>query len=291
MLVQIRTKNYSAKPLQHSINMPVRSIVRLGSLTSTKKAFPNSYDKKKIVEINTVEGIQTSRDKKLMKNAFLSFPFPIYQAKWYVPLEENKYKEIDYKGEEHELSIKNIFKGTSSVVVKRRWGFKGRGMKLIKNADEFQEFITNHDLTNYIIEKFYDYGKEYRIHVALLDEKEDDKNVIMVWRKVRRHEAEEKWFFNSTNCNWVSPDNELFDIPPDKVWREMISHSIKAMKAVNLDLGTVDVRVKSKITMNNKSKNPDFIICEVNSAPALGEQGVEVYREVIQKLIVKHLKK
>ena len=52
------------------------------------------------------------------------------------------------------------------------------------------------------------------------------------------------------------------------------------MKAVGLDIGAVDVRIQS-----SSQKIPAYIICEVNSAPALGDQGIEVYKNVITKFV------
>ena len=102
----------------------------------------------------------------------------------------------------------------------------------------------------------------------------------MEWRKLRKEDAKERWFFNSHNCNWVGPDHELFNRPSN--WNEIVDSSIKALTSVGLDIGAIDVRIQS-----SKQKKPAYIICEVNSAPALGEQGVEIYEETIKKLLLK----
>lgn len=98
----------------------------------------------------------------------------------------------------------------------------------------------------------------------------------MSWRKLRKSDAKERWFFNSSNCNWISPEHELFNRPNN--WANIERDCIQAMIAVGLDIGAVDVRVQSK-------DNPEYIILEVNSAPALGEQGIEIYKNEIIKLI------
>ena len=72
---QIRTKNPSGFPLRGKIFVPGRSIVRLGSQTPTQQAFPKSYGRYPIAELNTVESILNSRDKLRMKNCFHSFDY------------------------------------------------------------------------------------------------------------------------------------------------------------------------------------------------------------------------
>ena len=49
---------------------------------------------------------------------------------------------------------------------------------------------------------------------------------------------------------------------------------IKALKACKLDLGCLDVLV---------NKKGDFLILEVNSNPGLGEKGLQIYKEFLQK--------
>jgi glutathione synthase/RimK-type ligase-like ATP-grasp enzyme len=96
----------------------------------------------------------------------------------------------------------------------------------------------------------------------------------MAWRKLRRSDAEERWFFNSSNCNWVSPNHELFNIP--STWESIVNDCKRAITCTGLDIGAVDVRVAA---------DGKYIVLEVNSAPALGEQGIEIYRVMINKLL------
>jgi len=51
-----------------------------------------------------------------------------------------------------------------------------------------------------------------------------------------------------------------------------------AVRSVGLDIGAVDIRVQGR-------NNPDYIVCEVNSAPQLGEVGIEHYRREITNII------
>jgi hypothetical protein len=102
----------------------------------------------------------------------------------------------------------------------------------------------------------------------------------MSWRKLRREGSDDRWFFNSSNCNWVNPQHALFDRPTN--WNDVVRSSIDAMKAVGLDIGAVDVRIQS-----SSQKTPAYIVCEVNSAPALGDQGIEAYKNTIIKILNK----
>jgi glutathione synthase/RimK-type ligase-like ATP-grasp enzyme len=52
------------------------------------------------------------------------------------------------------------------------------------------------------------------------------------------------------------------------------------VETIGLDIGAVDIRVSSQDTRQ-------FIVCEVNSAPALGEAGIDAYREQIRKVLIK----
>jgi len=250
MFARIRTKNPSASSLRKSIPTKKKTIIRLGSLTPTAKVFPTDKD---IIEINTPEAIENSRSKLKMKDCFAELQIP--QSSWstFDTIESNT---LEFP-----------------IVIKRVYGFKGIGMQLIQDLDSFNKWSRSHpNKSGWYIEKFYNYAREYRLHVA------KDVGVFMSWRKLRKSEATERWFFNSSNCNWINPDHELFDTP--RCWEEMCEQAENALKATGLDIGAVDIRVQS-----NEYKNPKFIVCEINSAPALGIVGVEKYKETLTKLI------
>jgi len=254
--VQIRTKNPSAIPLRRSISVPGRSIVRLGSQTPTNRAFPKSYGVYPIKEVNTVESILNSRDKLRMKDCFAKYSTEIPQAQWWElkDIPDNAYPNLPYP-----------------LVAKRVVGFKGHGMFLVNNEQELRDNISI-IRSGRFLEHFCNFAREYRLHCT-------QNECFMAWRKLRKEGSKERWFFNSSNCNWVSPKHELFDTPSN--WSSMVSSSINAMRAVGLDIGAVDVRVQS-----NSKADPAYIICEVNSAPALGDKGVQIYKNIIHKLLI-----
>jgi glutathione synthase/RimK-type ligase-like ATP-grasp enzyme len=242
---KVRTKNATARPLRHSILTDKRVVVRLGSLTPTSKVFPTSRD---VIEINTVEAIQNSRDKLRMKECFAKLKIP--QVEWFRLTDD-------------------LSKVKFPLVGKAICGFQGRGMKFIENKEQLAEFIRSHSNDNYFIERYFSGSREFRLH-ATRDE------VFLSWRKLRTNDTKERWFFNSHNCHWVGENHELFNKPSN--WDQLCAEACKAITAVGLNIGAVDLRVSSKDTSQ-------FIILETNSAPTLMDIGIEKYKEVIQKLI------
>ena len=249
--VRIRTKNATARPLRKSMLCEDWAVVRLGSRTPIEEIFPY---RRNPIEINEVSAIENSRSKIKMKECFAKKKVP--QAQWWQTLSTVNLKELPYP-----------------IVAKRVYGFQGRGMSLLKDEGEFRTWLDTHvDLSGWIFEKFYNYAREYRCHVAR------GIGVFLSWRKLRLKTATERWFFNSQNCEWYGENHKLFDQP--KCWDAMCKAAVLALESTGLDLGAVDIRVQS-----NKQDNPQFIVCEINSAPALGYEGVVEYRKVIKKLI------
>jgi len=257
---RVRSKNHSCSALRHRNNgigpFRLRSLVRLGSVTETEVAFPKSYGKYTIIEVNTVESIQNSRSKLMMKACFDKSE--VKQSAWWTNHDDYGVKFVDHY----------------PILAKRVFGFKGKGMIKIDSEEQLEEFINNTtqaQLDGYYFEKFHNYAKEYRLHCT-------KDECFMTWRKLRKEDAEDRWFFNSSNCNWVNENHELFDKPSN--WDLVVEECCKAIDAVGLDIGCVDLRIQS-----SKKDNPEFIVVEVNSAPSLGEQGVQAYKEKITEII------
>lgn len=279
---QVRSKNYSCNGLRKSGDgigpFPIRSIVRLGSTTETEVAFPKSYGKYPIIEVNTVKAIQNSRSKLLMKACFKESN--VRQSDWFTFNRNTLFTKF---GEQPKLPTD--ISGDLlpfPILAKRVFGFKGQGMVKIDIAGQLETFIrdkTDSTLNSYYFEQFFNGSREYRLHVA-------EDGCFMAWRKLRKRETPEdrRWYFNSDYCNWVGENHELFNKPSN--WNEMVNESIKALKAVGLDIGCIDLRCQG----SNKKK-PEFIIVEVNSAPALAEQGIIAYREKLYNIINNKIKK
>jgi glutathione synthase/RimK-type ligase-like ATP-grasp enzyme len=260
--VKIRTKNPSSNPLRKSILVPFLAVARLGSRTATSAVFPG--ERRRIYECNSVESIENSRDKLRMKRCFSQGN--VMQADMY-------HGTFDVNAIKRHFGI-SVTEGYG-LVGKQIVGFQGNGMVLIQDDTQLQAFCRQHTPTNYYIERFHNYGREYRIHAT-------QERAFLSWRKLRKSDAEQKWFFNSINCNWVGEDNELFQKPAN--WNELCQASVNAMRAVGLDIGCADVRVSA-------TDPRQYIICEVNSAPALAEVGIEAYQAEIKRVLMnKYLK-
>jgi carbamoylphosphate synthase large subunit len=274
-VIKLRSKNPSAADLRTRLAgvRTVKSyVVRLGSRTPLS-TFKNPVYRG-AMEINTIESIENSRSKLRMKNCFAAEV--VRQSNWWEFRGNNTSQmrvidpTINFDGHPHD-SIVEASTLPYPIVVKQICGFKGHGMVKCETEAELNVWLANHNPTGYYIEEFKNFAKEYRLHAT-------QNEVILSWRKLRRADAAERWFFNSSNCNWVNEEHEMFAKPA--CWNLMCEHAIRAIRATGLSIGAVDVRVKS-----GGNKLEDFIVLEVNSAPELGEVGTEAYFNVITKMI------
>jgi len=143
---------------------------------------------------------------------------------------------------------------------------------------EWIESITS-PLNNYVFERFYNYAREYRLHVS-------SEGCFYTCRKMLKRDTpeENKWFRNDENCVWVLEDNPNFDKPVN--WDDVVKHSVKALKAVGLDFGAIDLRIQSATNSEGETREePKFIIVEINSAPSFGEITLQKYLEELPNII------
>jgi len=259
---KLRTKNFSAEDLKAMLReclFPKRCVIRMGSLTETSDIFGNNNN---VLELNKVFSIENSRNKLLMHDCFDTFG-GISHAKHYEVKELPEFKQLQFP-----------------VLAKRITGQGGEGMRKLDTAEDLKKFLAG-STSGYYFEEYFSGSREYRLHVT-------EDGCFLAWRKLRKDDAKNRWFFNSSNCVWVSENNESFDKPVN--WNEIEEHCVKALKAVGLDIGAVDVRVaSSKDSKGNKRKTCQFIVLETNSAPALGEIGSKKYFEEIKRLINKKI--
>lgn len=249
--VTIFSRHPSHGPLRGSIEAPkgYTPIVRFGSVTES--------DKK--IQINSVKAIETSMNKLAMKKAF---SVANVKTPYWCTLQDFISMPDDSK----------FF----PCVVKNIWGSRGTGNYIIYSQEELDSLLPNKRVENYIVEEFCKYSREYRFHVST-------EGVFLTWRKLRREGTPEKdmWFFNNQTCNWVGKEHESYKLSRE-VYQIACEESIKALNAVGLDFGAVDIKVSVK--------SNDVSIIEINSAPSLGEVGIEVYKTEIKKLIQKKLR-
>ena len=261
--------------------VPFKSVIRLGSTTEVKDTIANGG---KRVEINTIEAVRNSSSKIRMKEAFdkNNVPTPIWAYLKDI---------IQPKAGDTEIFFRTKIKGFNDskmpypVVVKAEFGSRGNGNTKINNVEEMLEFIAkchkeNKSFNNFIVEKFYNYLREYRIHVT-------KNGGFYFLRKMLKSDTEDdkKWFRNDKNCVWILQENELFDAPTNL--KQIEKEGVNALQAVGLDVGAIDVKVQSRTKSDGKERNgdPAFTIIEINSAPSFGELTLEKYIEELPKLI------
>ena len=269
---RIRSRHPSHAKLRHDDRLPLfsfKSIIRFGSLTDMKDTITNGGDR---IEINKIDAIQNSSNKLLMKQCFDRDEVPT--AMW-VKGDENVTENLSSKFEDGIIHF--------PIIAKHIYGSKGKGNYKIDDYDAFKTFLIkrDNDIHNFIFEKFYNYSREYRLHIT-------DESCFYTCRKMLKSDtpSNKRWYRNDDNSVWVLEENEMFDKPCN--WDEVIKQSIKALKSVGLHIGAVDLRIQSATnSKNEKRKDPKFIIVEINSAPSFGDITLEKYTQELPKLLLK----
>jgi hypothetical protein len=165
------------------------------------------------------------------------------------------------------------------IVAKHIHGSRGDGNTLIKTAEELDQWLVGKTLSNYIFEKFYNYSREYRLHVT-------KNGCFYTCRKMLKEETskDDRWRRHDDNCVWILEENPLFDKPVN--WNLMVEDSIKALLSTGLEIGCIDLKCQSsKDSKGRIRENPEWIILETNSAPSMGEITQEKYLIEIPKLL------
>jgi len=253
--------------------LPFRSLVRLGSTTDMPDTVSNGG---KRIECNTIKAVKNSANKLLMKRCFANDN--VKTADWWIVDNHNNLKFHKY-GEQDDDQQFAINNDTYPIVAKHIFGSRNNGNTLIKSIEELNKWLIGKTLNNYIFEKFYNYNREYRLHVT-------EDGCFYTCRKMLKSDTPEdqRWYRNDKNSSWIIEQNPDFDKPVN--WDIIVEESIKALKATGLDIGAVDLRIQS--SKDNKGiirENPDFIIVEINSAPSFGEITSQKYIEEIPKLL------
>lgn len=254
MFLKVRSKNKTCAPLRKCIETKGPIVLRLGSTTPLDQIFsPRFINKAK--EINTIEGCIISGNKTKMKEAFDQAE--VKTARW-MNMSKGKFDYAD------ELDF--------PAIIKHNHSSKGNGIYYIEDEDALTKFCEEHNnLNDYIIEEYKKYVREYRLHVT-------KDGCFYTCRKMLREDAKERWHRHENNSVWILEENELFDKPAN--WDDIVNECVKAMTACKLHICAVDVKVQS-----SKKQNPEFIILETNSAPALGDLGIEKYKEQLRKMV------
>jgi len=261
MFVQIRSKNKTANDLRNKINCNVRTVFRLGSLTATEDIFPKGIQLgKEIREINTVKACHNSGNKIIMKQCFDKAG--VKSSEWAILSEQYREADEDFC----QLDWKMY-----PAIIKYKNSSKGNGIYYIETENALLEFCNDNikSLKDYIIEKYYTYEREYRLHIT-------KDGCFYTCRKMLKRDAEVRWHRHDMNSVWILEENPLFDKPAN--WDEIVAECVKATKSVGLDIAALDVIVSSRNTK-------DFIILETNSAPSLGRITTINYIEQLNKMV------
>jgi glutathione synthase/RimK-type ligase-like ATP-grasp enzyme len=268
---RIRSRHPSHNAFRKYFQFNKRTVIRFGSTTIEPEC---QY------EINSIEAVKTSSNKLLMKEAFTAHG--VVTADWFISSRYNQNTFLSMKeflnsqleGDGEDILINQL---PYPIVAKSLYGSRNLGNTLINNQEEFESWIQGKILSNYIFEKYYNYSREYRIHV-------DKNECFYTCRKMLKSDATERWFRNDSNSVWILEENEAFDKPVN--FDEIISESIKALNAVGLDFAAIDVRVQSSKDKNGEFRDsPDFIILETNSAPSMGQITEIKYKQQIPKIL------
>lgn len=268
---RIRTRHPSHQPLRDGVleKLPFRSVVRLGSTTSLEEIAQG----RTMVELNTVEAIKISSNKLLMKQAFDRAESRT--APW---------NEAQHLGIINETGLsfnEGIDELTYPVVAKAKFGSKGKGNTLIRSLEEYNTWRSGKTLSNYIFEKFMNYGLEYRLHISRTGS-------FYACRKALKSDCPEdqKWRHHDDTCVWFMEfDNEgnpSENFRKPNSWTNIVEDCVAALNEIGADILAFDVKVQSG--KNNKGKERDFqeyILLESNSAPSFGETTIQKYIQQI----------
>jgi D-alanine-D-alanine ligase-like ATP-grasp enzyme len=270
---RIRSRHPSHNPLRHQNNnlpmMPFRSRIRLGSTTPLRRP-----DRFPVVELNTIEAIRNSSSKLRMKTCFTNHE--VKTADWW-NIQNGDFVNMHDPEKDIVTSKEDL---PFPIVAKAHFGSRGRGNTKLDSVEALTEWMEGKDLSRYIFEKYYSYNREYRLHV-------DEEGCFYACRKMLKSDApqEVRWYRNDDHCVWIMEENELFDKPSN--WNQLVSESVKALKAVGLDFGAIDLRIQSATMSDGETprENPEFIVVEINSAPSFGEKTTEVYLTELPRIL------
>lgn len=259
---QIFSRHPSHRPLRRAIRTgSIRALVRFGSSTIPE----GRYD----VEINRPDAIANSASKLRMKRCFTKAG--VRTANWVDPSQ--------CTGASGKTVVSECTKIGYPIVAKHIFGSRGRGNYKLDSVEQLTVWLKGKSISDYIFEKFHNYNREYRLHVTAA-------GCFYTCRKMLKNETpdDKRWYRNDSNSVWIvekkeGRENPVFAKPSN--WKEIEAECVKALKSCGLDFGAVDLRVQGK----EAKGSPEFIIIEINSAPGLGDIGVEIYKTELLKLI------
>ena len=266
--VNVLSRHPSHKVLRQMLKrQPVRVAFRLGSVTET----PNTT-----VEINSVQSIKNSMNKRLMKECFDRAGVPT--PKWTSVASTTELMEKINSGEFQ-----------FPIIAKSLFGSRGVGNTYIDSENNLINWAAGRNFKNYIFEQFANYGLEYRLHITR-------NGCFYTCRKALKSDTPEnqRWFRNSSNSVWFLEENPAFRKPNS--WNDIVSQCQLALAEIGADVLSFDVRVQSEMKSDgSRRKYQSFALIECNSASSMHSETTEMsvcatkYLEVIPELIKEKL--
>lgn len=208
---------------------------------------------KDAIEINSAYGCYISNDKHLMKQKFNNIK--IQQSEWF-----HSDNNIDNMNLKYPIICKYIHSSG------------GKGIYLFKTKQEVESFLKAHPIDKYVFEHYYTYTKEYRLHVST-------NGCFLSYRKLLKNGQEDRWHRHINNSTFINEANELFSKPTN--WDTIVDDCMKILQYFKLDIAAFDVKVQ------NKKKNPKYIILESNTAPSITDFSCNIYKQELMNIINK----
>tara|TARA_R110000782_G_scaffold46439_1_gene102595 strand:+ start:248 stop:1186 length:939 start_codon:yes stop_codon:yes gene_type:complete len=266
----IRSRHPSHAPLREVMErLPFRSVIRMGSTTELEDVFTANGTR---VELNSADAIRNSSSKIKMKECFTEAN--VNTASWIrASTPEAIIEGMSQFSESGEISY--------PIVAKHAYGSRGTGNTLLKSELEIREWCVGKNLESHVFEKFYNFNKEYRLHVT-------KNGCFYACRKMLKSEFKDHpnaWQRHDDNCVWILQENENFDKPSN--WDQIVEHCVKALVSCGLDFGACDLRVQNSHTSEGIIReNCEFIVVEINSAPSFGDVTLEKYKNELRNLLI-----
>lgn len=253
--------------------LPFKSVVRFGSTTEIEDTVAKGGNR---IEINSVQSIKNSASKLLMKQKF--FEAGVCTA------DHIRFDNLEDLINEAVVITDNW---KNKLVAKAHFGSKGKGNTLISNEDELVQWSEGRTLNNYIFEKFFNYGHEFRLHVT-------EDGCFYACRKALKQNVPEdqKWRRHDDICVWLLEENENFCKPNS--WKDIERDCVTALKSIGADILSFDVKVQTPFSKDGSQREyQDYILLECNSASSMDNGTGEIsicaqkYIKELTRLIIK----
>lgn len=266
---------------------PFKSVIRFGSETDEPDTRTHGGNR---VEINTIQAVRNSSSKMLMKQKFDAAG--IQTSDWYMLILGDTMHLRDMQNNGNRVNTDTLH---FPLLAKKTFGSRGEGMRKFDNVGQLDTWLHVHasEDSQWIIEQYYAYSKEYRLHVTR------NGCFYAIQKKLRNGTPDaEKFYRNDSNSVWIcefsvtgtgankrltTQANPAFERPSN--WPTIGMAAVNALAAVGLDIGAIDVRVQSNTDNNGRTRTPEFVILETNSAPSFETITAQKYLQVLPDLL------